>query len=62
MNRTLLSLHTKQRSAAPEFRPRDFRRMVALAWPFRRYLLAGVLLTIVFAGLHTVSLAGAFPI
>ncbi len=60
MNRTLLSLHTKQRSAAPEFRPRDFRRMVALAWPFRRYLLAGVLLTIVFAGLHTVSLAGAF--
>lgn len=62
MNRTVLSVQSKSKRTTPAFRPRDFKRMILLAWPFRRYLLSGVMLTIVFAGLHTVSLAGAFPI
>ncbi len=44
------------------FRAREFWRMVGLTWPFRRLLITGVLLTIVFAGLHTVSLVGVFPV
>lgn len=36
--------------------------MVGLTWPFRRQLSVGVLLTVVFAGLHTVSLVGVFPV
>jgi ABC-type multidrug transport system fused ATPase/permease subunit len=62
MNRTVLALNTKQRVGQGHFNPREFRRMLAVTWPFRGYLIVGVLLTMVFASLHTVSLAGAFPI
>ena len=62
MNRTVLAVQTSESRKVPPFRPRDFRRMVSLVWPFRRTLLIGVFLTIIFAGLHTISLAGVFPI
>ena len=62
MNRTVLAIHSKRRTDERRFSMRDFGRMLALTWPFRAYLITGVLLTVIFAGLHTVSLAAAFPI
>jgi len=62
MNRTVLSIQSKQKDQPSGFNPRDFKRMVGLSWHFKKYLLAGIGLTVVFAGFHAVSLAGAFPI
>ena len=44
------------------FRLREFRRLVGLTRPFTRQLLAGIGLALVFAALHTVSIAGVFPV
>jgi ATP-binding cassette, subfamily B, bacterial MsbA len=62
MSRTVISIQAKQKVDYGRFQPRQFGRMVGLAWRFRRYLISGVLLTVVFAGFHTVSLVGAFPL
>ncbi|MGD2108986.1 MAG: ABC transporter transmembrane domain-containing protein [Phycisphaerae bacterium] len=45
-----------------EFRFAEFKRIVALVWPQRATLLLGVLATVAFAALHTVSIGGAFPV
>ena len=62
MNRTVLAIQSKRRTDEGRFNLRDFGRMLALTWPFRAYLIPGVLLTVVFAVLHTVSLGAAFPV
>ncbi len=62
MSRAVLAVNAKRHRKQGRFNPRDFRRMLALTWPFRKLLITGILLTMVFAALHTVSLAGAFPI
>lgn len=62
MNRTILNVETADRPADKRFHFRDFRRMVALVAPYRRKLAIGILLTLLFATLHTFSLAGAFPV
>ena len=62
MDPTLVSVDAKDRAKDTRFRMREFRRMVAIAWPFRRLLLGGLIATVLFAALHTVSLAGTFPV
>ncbi len=44
------------------FHERDFGRIVALSCRYRGTLLLGVLCTMLYAWLHTVSLGGAFPL
>ena len=58
----LYSVDTQAPSADRHFRSREFRRLIAFVRPFRGMLAGGLLLTILFAGLHTVSVAGAFPV
>ena len=62
MNPLLIDADEKHRAPKAPFRLRELRRVLALVWPFRRTLVVGLLLTVVFAGLHTVSIAGSFPI
>lgn len=45
-----------------EFHFLEFKRIIALVWPQRRTLLLGILSTVAFAALHTVSIGGAFPV
>jgi subfamily B ATP-binding cassette protein MsbA len=64
MNPQLLAVETDEKQRAPRARQpaRNFGRMVALAWPFRRLLAAGLIATVIFAALHTVSIGGVFPV
>ncbi|MEK6675730.1 MAG: ATP-binding cassette domain-containing protein [Planctomycetota bacterium] len=62
MNVEVLSASEEHRAPSRPFRLRDFRRVVALAWPYRKTLAVGLLFTVLFAGLHTASISGAFPV
>jgi len=58
----LLAIDAQDRPVDKHFRRREFRRILALAWPHRGKLAVGLLVTILFAGFHTASLGGAFPV
>src|SRR3990172_8570745 len=62
MDPLLLSADDSQRAPPARFRSREFWRLVALTRPYRRSLIAGLVATIAFAGLHTVGISGAFPV
>lgn len=62
MDPLLLSADDRQRAPKSGFRTREFWRLVALIKPYRRSLIAGLVATIAFAGLHTVGISGAFPV
>jgi ABC-type multidrug transport system fused ATPase/permease subunit len=64
MNPQLLAVETEEKKRAPRARypARNIGRMVALAWPFRGLLAAGLLATVAFAVLHTASIGGVFPV
>ncbi len=63
MNPKLISADMKKgKDASKKFRARDLARVLALAAPYKRSLALGLLLTIVFAVFHTLSIAGAFPV
>jgi len=62
MDPLLLAADDSQRAPRARFRSREFWRLVALTRPYRRSLVAGLVATIAFAGLHTVGISGAFPV
>jgi len=62
MNPTFISADTKNESTDRRFRFAQVRRIVGLAWPYRGTLALGLLFTVAFAGLHTLSLGAAFPV
>ena len=62
MDPHLLSADDRQRAPQSGFRSREFWRLLALTRPYRRGLIAGLLATVTFAGLHTVGISGAFPV
>ncbi|MCH8241266.1 MAG: hypothetical protein IH897_01495 [Planctomycetes bacterium] len=62
MNPKLISADSKDKPADRRFRFGQVRRIVGLAWPYRRALALGLLLTVIYAGLHTLSLGAAFPV
>ena len=62
MNPQLIDAQQEHRAPKAPFRMREFRKILALVWPFRRTLIAGLIMTAAFAGLHTVSISGAFPV
>ncbi|UCF33678.1 MAG: ABC transporter ATP-binding protein [Phycisphaerales bacterium] len=64
MNPQLLAIETDKNQRAPRahFIFRSFRQMLALTWPFRRLILVGLLATVVFAALHTLSVGAVFPV
>ena len=62
MDPKLISADDRHRAPKGSFRPREFRRIVALSWPHRKPLVLGLLATVVFAGFHTLSVASVFPV
>ncbi len=62
MNPKLVSADKKGRAPDKAFRAREFGRVVALTRNHRRGLVLGLIITVGFAGLHTISIAGTFPI
>ncbi len=61
MDPLLITADDSQR-APSGWRARDFWRLVRWTKPYRRYLAMGLCCTVLFAGLHTVSIGGAFPV
>ncbi len=62
MDPHIVSPDDSQRAPPARFRSREFWRLVALTRPYRWSLIAGLVATIAFAGLHTVGISGAFPV
>lgn len=62
MDPKLLSADAKPPSKDYRLRIRQLGRIVGLAWPHRGKLALGLVFTVLFAGLHTASLGGAFPV
>ncbi len=62
MNHTVSSIGAQANTQPARFRAKHFRRMVALACRRRALLAVGLLATVVFACLHTVSIGAAFPV
>ncbi len=61
MDPLLITADDRQR-APSSWRARDFWRLVRWTKPYRRSLALGLCCTVVFAGLHTVGIGGAFPV
>jgi len=58
-----LLLNTREPEPRPgRFSARDFARMLGLVRPHLRTLILGLLATVLFAGLHTLGIGGAFPV
>ena len=62
MDPLLLTADERNRAPKGGFRAREFWRVVGLTRPYRRRLALGLVITVGFAGLHTVSIGGAFPV
>lgn len=62
MDPMLINVDDTQRAKGRGFNTREFWRLVAMAKPYRRYLVVGLLCTVLFAGLQTAGVGGAFPV
>ena len=62
MDPTLIDAEDKHRAQKATLRSPDFRRMVGLAWPHRRFILVGLLASVVYGFLHSVSVVGVLPV
>lgn len=58
----LISANEDHRAPGRKFRKREFLRIVAYVRPYRRSLILGLVCTIGFAALHTLSIGGVFPV
>ncbi len=52
----------KSKSKDTAFRYAELSRLFSLIWPFRRSVFFGLCATLIYVGLHTFSLAAAFPV
>jgi len=62
MNPKIISVQAKADTPQPQFHARDFRRLIRICCRYRGLLLAGLMLTVVFACFHTASVGTAFPV
>ena len=62
MNPDVFSVITQERSEDRRLHLGEFRRILALAWPFRGKLALGLVATLLFASLHTVSIGSVLPV
>ncbi|MCH7992821.1 MAG: ABC transporter ATP-binding protein [Planctomycetes bacterium] len=62
MNPKLISADAQDKSADRRFRFGQVRRIVGLARPYRKALALGLFFTVIYTGLHTLSLGVAFPV
>ncbi len=62
MNPKLISVDAKASTPKARFRPRELGRLISLTCRYRKTLVLGLLATVAFACLHTVSVGGAFPV
>jgi len=57
-----IDANDKTRAKGGSLRSPDFRRMVRLTWPHRRFIAAGLLASVVYGLFHSVSVLGVLPV
>ncbi|MCH7814698.1 MAG: hypothetical protein IID40_11835, partial [Planctomycetes bacterium] len=62
MDPLLIDADDKHRAPAAKLRSPDFRRMVRLVWPHRRFLAVGLFASVVYGLLHSVGIIGVLPV
>ena len=62
MDPLLIDAKDEQRAKAASVQSPDFRRMVRLAWPHRRFIVAGFAASVVYGLLHSVSVLAVLPV
>lgn len=62
MDPVLITADDKHRAPAGRLMTPEFRRMVALVWPHRRFLVIGLVGSIIYGMLHSVSIVGVLPV
>ena len=62
MDPKLVAVESKEQRKDRALRPRELRRIIALTWSYRKTLAVGLLVTVLFASLHTLSLVGVYPV
>lgn len=62
MNKTIVTIGEKAKKSPERFRAQAFRRLFLLCCHYKMTLIVGLMCTVAFACLHTVSIGAAFPI
>lgn len=62
MDALYVSAESKDRPPTEPLRPRQLLRLVRLLGPYRGWLMVGLVFTTIFAGAHTLSIGGVFPV
>jgi ABC-type multidrug transport system fused ATPase/permease subunit len=62
MDPQLIDADDKHRAKKDNVRSPDFWRMVRLAWPHRRFILIGLIASVVYGFLHSVSVVAILPV
>ncbi len=62
MDPKLIDADEKHRAPSASVRSPHFRRMVRLVWPHRRFILIGLIASVVYGALHSVSIVGVLPV
>ncbi len=62
MDPRIITADDKSRASGGSLRSPDFRRMVGLVWPHRRFITVGLIASIFFGLLHSVSIVGVLPV
>ncbi len=62
MNPTLITAQDSNRAPEASVRSPYFRRMMAYAWAYRKFLLLSFVAAVFFAALHAVSIGGVLPV
>jgi subfamily B ATP-binding cassette protein MsbA len=62
MDPQLITADDKNQAAGGSLRSPEFRRTLRLVWPHRRFIFIGLLASIVFGLLHSVSIVGVLPV
>ena len=62
VNPKLVDADKRHRAKETNFSLREFGRILTFVWPFRKKLVMGLIATVIFAALHTVSIVAALPI
>lgn len=58
----ILSADDAGRAPASTVRSPQFRRMLGYVWPYRKHLFLSFVAAVIFAGLHTLSIASVLPV
>jgi subfamily B ATP-binding cassette protein MsbA len=62
MNPEFIDADDRHRAADASVRSPEFRRMVQLVWPHRRFIVIGLIASVIYGALNSISIVGVLPV